>query len=79
VFADFVDGANVGVIERRGCLCLAPESLERLRIISNIRRQKLESDEPVQNGVLGLVHNAHAATTEFLDDAVVRDGLAEDG
>src|SRR5271154_1478939 len=77
VFADFVDGANVGVIDRRGCLRLAPESFEGLRIISNPRRQKLESDEPVQRCVFGLVHNTHAATTEFLDDAVMRDGLAE--
>ncbi len=27
-------------------------------------------------GVLGLVHHAHATATELLDDAVVRDGLA---
>jgi len=26
--------------------------------------------------VLSLIHNAHAAATELLDDAVVRDGLA---
>jgi hypothetical protein len=29
-------------------------------------------------GVLGLIHNAHTAATYLLDDAVVRDGLANE-
>ena len=31
----------------------------------------------MQSRVLGLVDNAHPATAELLDDAVVRDGLAD--
>jgi len=31
----------------------------------------------MQAGVLGLVHNPHSAAAEFLNDAVVRDGLAD--
>src|ERR1700730_10650244 len=31
----------------------------------------------MQPSVLGLVHHTHPATTELLDDAVVRDGLAD--
>jgi hypothetical protein len=30
-----------------------------------------------QRFVLGLIDNAHAATAELLDDAVVRDGLSD--
>ena len=29
----------------------------------------------MQAGVLGLVHDAHPAATEFLNDAVMRNGL----
>ena len=38
---------------------------------------ELQGDEAVQPGVLGLVHHSHAAPAELLDDAVVRDGLAD--
>ena len=33
----------------------------------------------MQPGVLSLVDHAHPAATEFLDDAVMRDGLADHG
>jgi hypothetical protein len=33
----------------------------------------------MQSRVFGLVDHAHAATTKLLDDAVVRDGLADHG
>jgi hypothetical protein len=50
-----------------------------LRIFSNIIRQELEGDEAMQPGILGLVDHAHAAAAEFLDNAIVRDGLADHG
>jgi hypothetical protein len=31
----------------------------------------------VQPGVFGLVHHAHAATTDLFDNAVMRDGSAD--
>jgi hypothetical protein len=31
----------------------------------------------VQLYILGLVHHTHPVTAEFLDDAIVRDGLAD--
>jgi hypothetical protein len=39
--------------------------------------QELQGHEPAKAGVLGLVHNPHAAATELFNDAVVRDGLAD--
>ncbi len=41
--------------------------------------QKLERDETAETGVLRLINNSHPAATELLDDAVVRDGLADHG
>jgi hypothetical protein len=39
--------------------------------------QELESYEPAELYVLGFVDHTHAAAAQFLDDAVVRDGLAD--
>jgi hypothetical protein len=50
---------------------------KRLRITGNLLGQELEGDKAMQPSVLGLVDDAHAAASEFLDDTVVRDGLAE--
>ncbi len=36
----------------------------------------IASTSSPQLGVFGLVHHAHAAATQLLDDAVVQDGLA---
>jgi hypothetical protein len=77
LLADVVDSADVGMIEGGGGLCLSTEAAERLRIARHFVRQELQSDETVQASVLGLVNYAHTATTELLDDAVVRDGLVD--
>ena len=47
------------------------------RISGHFFGQELERDEAVQPRVLGLVHDSHAAAAELLDDAVVRDCLAD--
>jgi hypothetical protein len=50
---------------------------EGLRIARYILRKEFEGDETVKARILGFVDDAHAATTELLDDAVVRDNLAD--
>ena len=59
------------------CFSLAQETLQSLAVLSYVFGQELESDEAVQARVFGLVYDTHPAATELLDDAVVRDGLAE--
>ena len=44
--------------------------------MGDIIRQELERDKKTKLCVLSLVHNTHPAATEFLDDPVVRHGLA---
>ncbi len=75
-FIDFVDGADVGMIQRRGGAGFALEALERLRVGGDFGRKEFESDEASQLDVFGLVDDAHATAAEFVDDAVVGDGLA---
>ena len=76
LLADVVNGADVGMIQCRCRLRFALKTAEGLRIACHFVRQELQSDEAVQPCVLGFVDDAHAAATEFLDNAVVRDGLA---
>ena len=77
VFVDFVDGADVGMIQRGGGLGFAFETGQGLRIFGYIVRQEFQGDEAVKFGVFGFVDYAHAAAAEFFDDAVMRDGLAD--
>src|SRR5258705_11924091 len=77
LFADVVDRANVGMVERRGRLRLSLESAQSLRIAGDIIGKKLQGDEAVKARVLGLVYDAHAASAQLFDDAVVGDGLAD--
>ena len=72
--ADVVNGADVGMIQRRSRARLAAKTLQRSRIARHIVRQKLERDKASQARVLGLVDDTHAAAAELFDNAVVRDG-----
>jgi len=56
-------------------LRLALESVERRLIGEGILRQKFQRHLAFELGVFRSVNHAHPATTEFLDDAVVRNRL----
>ena len=76
VLANLVDRADVGMVQCRGGLRFSLETSESLGVIGHFVGQKLESDEAMEQSVLGLVDHTHPAAAELLDDAVVRDGLA---
>ena len=59
-------------------LGFALEARQRLRVLGDIIGQELQGDEAIELGVFGLVDHTHAAAAELLDDAVVRDGLADE-
>ena len=75
-FLDFVDRADVWMIQRRCGARLALEALERLRIADEIVREEFQRGKPAEPRVFGLVDHTHAAAAQLLDDAIVRDGLA---
>ena len=79
VLVDLVDRADPGVIERRGRPRLALEALERAGLLGHLHGQELERHVAAELGVLGLVHDAHAAAAELRGDPVVGDGLADHG
>src|ERR1700680_752724 len=45
---DFVNGADVGMVQRRGGLSFALKAGQSLRILGHFVRQKLQGDESVQ-------------------------------
>src|SRR5438445_8718658 len=55
-------------------LWLHVETAPGTGVVGHAFRQELKGDKAVQPRVFGLVHHSHAAATELLDDAVMRDG-----
>src|SRR5437868_4642116 len=77
VLADFVNGADIGMVQCRGSLRFALEAGQSLGILGYIVGQELERDETAEFGVLSLVHHSHTATSDLFDNAVVRNGLLD--
>src|ERR1700730_4717935 len=75
-FIDFIDGADIGMVESRCRTCFAAKTFETLRIVGYIFRQELQSHGSAQTGVFRLIHHAHSTATKLLKNPIVRDGLA---
>src|SRR5713226_91452 len=77
LLVDLVNRADVGMVESRCGLRFPLKTGQSLRVFGYFVGQKLQGHKAVELDVLSLVDHAHAAASEFLDDAVVRDGLAD--
>ncbi len=75
LLANVVNCADVWVIQGRRGLRLALEACQSLRVLANFVRQELQGDKTLETGVFGLVDHAHPTTTEFFENAVMRDCL----
>jgi hypothetical protein len=51
---------------------------ERLRIFADVIGEKFQGDVAVEANVLSLINHPHSAPAELLDEAVVRDDLADE-
>src|ERR1700751_3705743 len=72
---NFVDRADVGMIQRRSRAGLATEAFERLRVTRDVIGKKFQSDEAAEFGVFSFVNNAHATAAKLFEDAVMRNSL----
>jgi len=77
VLPNVVNRADVRVIQRGGSLRFTLEPFQGLPVLGEFFREEFQGDGALELGVLGLVHHAHAAPAELLQNAVVRDGLAD--
>jgi hypothetical protein len=74
---NFVNRADVGMVQCGSSLGLTLKAAECLRVFGYVVRQEFEGDKPAQLHILSFVDHSHPATAELLDDAVMRDGLAD--
>ena len=77
LLVNFVNSADAGMIQRGRSLRLPFKAGQCLSIFGYFVGQKLQRDKAVQFHVLGLIDDTHPAAAQLLDDAVVRDSLAD--
>ena len=77
VLSDVVDGADVRMIQGRGGAGLALKPFDRTRISRQLLGEEFQRNDAPQPRVFGPVDDAHAALAQLLQDAIVRDGLAD--
>src|SRR6266851_3186220 len=76
--ADFMDGSDVRMIERRRGLRFLFEAPYSILIRREVSRKNLQRDLAVQARVLGQIDFAHSPRTNVRDDFVMRDGLVDE-
>jgi hypothetical protein len=69
--ADIMYGADVGMVQGRGRSRFTLEALDGGLIVPEVRRKELESDEPSEPKIFGLVHHTHPAAAELFEQTVV--------
>ena len=77
VLAKIVDGADIGMIQGRSSTSFAAKPLQSLGVVGNLIGKEFEGNGAAKVGVLGPVDDTHPATAELVDDAVMRDRLAD--
>src|SRR3984885_4928211 len=74
---NLMDGADVGMVQRRCGAGFTLKAVQGLAIFGKFVRKKLERDGTAEFDILSPVNYTHAAAAQFLDDAVMRYGLAD--
>src|SRR5215472_14650275 len=69
--ADFVDDADVRVIERRGGARFELEALQRLLMLRQVFGEELQRDAATELNVLSNPHRSHAAGAEALEHLIM--------
>jgi len=71
VFLDFMDCADIGVIQCRGGLRFLDEPGFARLGGCQMRREKLQRDKPVEICIPGFVDDAHPTFTELFENLVM--------
>ena len=74
-----MDGNDVRVVEGGGGAGLPQEPRAAVWVGGSARGQHLERNQPVEEGVAGLVHHPHPTLADLLEYLVVRERLADHG
>ena len=79
LLTDVVHSADVGMIQGGRGLGFALETRQGLGVVGHIVGQELQGHKPLETGVFSLEDHSHPTTTEFFNDAVMRDYRVEHG
>jgi hypothetical protein len=79
VLANLINSANIGMVERRCGAGFPLKSCECLTVLGQLSGKEFQSHKATEFDILSLVDDTHAAAAELLDDAIVRDSLADHG
>src|ERR1700745_563095 len=71
VFADLVDGADVGMVQSGSRTSFTSETFQCVRVSRKVFGQELQGDEAAELGVLGLVDHTHPAFGEKTHDSIM--------
>jgi hypothetical protein len=74
--ANFVDRADVRMIQRRRGASFAKESLSR-RTVGGVALDEFEGHFPTEDEIFGEVDLTHSSRAESLEQLIVRNGLAD--
>ena len=77
VLSDIVNRADVRMIEGRGGAGLALEPFDSCGFLDSSSERNFNATVTPQPRVFGQVDNAHATLAQLIQDAIVRDGLAD--
>jgi hypothetical protein len=75
LIVDFVDGADVGVVQCGSSFGLALKAAESLQIVGYLFGQEFQGNKAAKLEVLSFVNYAHSPAAKSFDDAVMGDGL----
>ena len=76
-FADIVDSADVGMVQRRGGTGFAAKAVKDGKLAADLIGEKFERNETAQADVLRLVDHAHSPAAKFFDDSIMGYGFAD--
>ena len=76
IFGDFVNRADVGMIQRGGGASFAAETLKGRGILGNVVGEKLQGNRAAKIHVFGFVDDAHPSAAELFENAEVGDRRA---
>jgi len=79
VLADFVNRADVGMIQGRGGTGFAPEAFEGLTVIGHVVGQEFQCNVAAEVFVLGFIYNTHPTATELFQNPIMGNLSAGEG
>src|SRR3989454_797141 len=79
IFANFVDSADVRMVQRRCSAGFTAEALEGLRILCDGIGQKFQGYKTAELSIFGAIYHTHASAAQLVQDSVMRDRLPRNG